>query len=382
MKRLAVFDYNVTAMSPIGSCVRAEVGGICDEFDVTVFAHHFENPRPDRIRWVRVPCPSWPLIFREWVFALLSPLLLRREVLLRGPFDIIQATEGQFTGCDICYAQFCHRAYMRNQWRIAGDKGLRRIARWIGHTRNAHRERLSFSHAKAVVVPSKGLEQEVLRVYPFLSGKIVNIPNAVDVERFARPADCDVAELRRGWSFTPDHAVIVFVALGDFGRKGLRVLLEGASMVASERLRILVVGGSEGEIGEYEQIADSLGIKKKVYFSGLTKDIRPFLWASDVFAFPTAYETFSLVAFQAAAAGLPLMVTPVYGIEDLIRHGVNGWSIERTPESIKHAVEAALGDRARLVAMGKVAQLEAQKYDVAGFPDSWMRLLRQMHSER
>jgi glycosyltransferase involved in cell wall biosynthesis len=42
-----------------------------------------------------------------------------------------------------------------------------------------------------------------------------------------------------------------------------------------------------------------------------------------LFAFPTAYETFSLAGFE-AAAGLPLIVTPVHGIAEFLRDGRNG----------------------------------------------------------
>ena len=39
--------------------------------------------------------------------------------------------------------------------------------------------------------------------------------------------------------------------------------------------------------------------------------------------FPSQYEVFSLVTFEAAAEGLPVLVTPVSGPTDLIKQGEN-----------------------------------------------------------
>jgi len=57
---LAVFDLSVTKNSPAGSCVLAEVLGLADEFDITVFSGAFDNDQTGRVRWVRVPLPNKP----------------------------------------------------------------------------------------------------------------------------------------------------------------------------------------------------------------------------------------------------------------------------------------------------------------------------------
>ena len=62
----------------------------------------------------------------------------------------------------------------------------------------------------------------------------------------------------------------------------------------------------------------------------MQSDVRPYLWSSDVFVFPSLYETFSLVTYEAAASGLPIVVSQLYGVEDLLRDGDNGFLIETT----------------------------------------------------
>ena len=67
-----------------------------------------------------------------------------------------------------------------------------------------------------------------------------------------------------------------------------------------------------------------------------------FYAAANVFVLPTAYETFSLVCMEAMACSLPVFATPVGGIEDYLRDGVNGYQIKLEAEDIACRLKAAL----------------------------------------
>jgi glycosyltransferase involved in cell wall biosynthesis len=115
-----------------------------------------------------------------------------------------------------------------------------------------------------------------------------------------------------------------------------------------------------------------MGIGDKVHFWGMQRDVRPFLWGADVFVLPSAYETFSLVSFQAAAAGLPLIVTPLYGVEEFMRDGEMGFVVERSAEGVGWAVSLFLSlnetERARL---GLNAQRAVEAFGVRNFVARW-----------
>jgi hypothetical protein len=51
--KIAIFDYKVIFNS-IGGCHLRMLRGLCHEHEFTVFAVEFENPCPERIRWVRI----------------------------------------------------------------------------------------------------------------------------------------------------------------------------------------------------------------------------------------------------------------------------------------------------------------------------------------
>lgn len=375
---IAVFDLKVTKNSPAGSCVLAEVLGLADEFDITVFSDAFDNDETGRVRWVRVPLPGKPGFLRYMFFNLLAGRALRKHSEQRGmPPALIQATQGQFIGADICYPHFCHRAYLRHQWQFQKAHGLRRLARWITHRYNAVTERLSFLRAAVVVSPSLGLARELTETYPFLGGNICTIPNPVSVESFARPEQHDRAPLLAQLGLPVEGRVLCFAALGDFSRKGLGILLEAMAGMEEQSVRLLVVGGNAGEIAEFTAHAQDLGVAHRVVFAGFQGDIRPYLWAADLFVLPSSYEIFPLVVMQAMAAGVPAIVTRLHGVEEYAVHGENAWIVERNPQAVRAAIIDALSDEKRLQAARLAAGASVRRYDSAHFVEAWRKCMRQ-----
>lgn len=372
----AVMDLNVTKNSPAGSCVLAEVMGLADDYDITVFSDAFDNERSDRVRWVRIPMLRKPGILRYVVFHLLAPFALRRHIRERGMAPtMIQATQGQFPGADICYAHFCHRAYLRDRWAIQSATGARRLLRWLGYHYNAYFEERAFRRARMVVAPSAGLVRELVETYPFLEGRAYANPNPVDVLAFAKPADFDRNSLLLSLGLNPDHAVLCFAALGDFSRKGLALVLEAMAEIRSTPLSLLVVGGSPSEIRDFKRLGDELGLRDTVAYAGFQRDIRPYFWSGDLFVFPSTYETFALVVLQAMAAGMPAITTRLHGVEDYAVEGENAWVVERDVGEIRIAIERVLGDKSRLQRAAEAATRSVEAYDTPGFVRRWGKLL-------
>lgn len=369
---IAVFDLSVTRNSPAGSCVLAEVMGLADQYDITVFSDAFDNDRPDHVRWVRVPLPKKPGFLRYMLFHLLAPLALRSHIRERGTNpSLIQATQGQFIGADICYPHFCHRAYLANQWNLQKATGLRRLARWISYRYNAYSERRAFMRARWVVAPSQGLLRELVATYPFLDGKVRQVANPVDVAHFAPPPDFDRVTERANLGLAPNHKILCFAALGDFERKGLGVVIDSLARLGDPDIRVLVVGGREGEISIFRARAKQAGVAERLVFVGFQSDVRPFFWASDVFVFPSTYEIFSLVLIQAPAAGLPVIATRLYGFEEYAEHGRNCWLVDRNPESVRDAIVHAFADENRRRSVGAMARQAAQAYSKEQFVANW-----------
>ena len=380
-KLIAVFDMAVIAGSPIGSCVLKLITALADEYEFIVFADKFENPHPEQITWIRVAAPQKPIFLRYMVFHRSARKTYQKFLSESGRTpDLIIGTEGEFLQCDICYIQYCNKAYMKRQ--TAQWTSLRAVARSITRRFNSYTEASVLSKAKVIVTPSTGLSRELVDAYgsniEHIEQKIVKISNPVDVERFTPPESLDILSLRHNLGFAPNENVLVFAALGDFERKGLRFILEALAILRDPDAKLLVIGGTPSEIQEYQKISQQLKVLDQVIFVGFQSDIRPYLWLSDLFTFPSEYETFSLVSFQAAVAGLPVMATKLYGVEDFLKPGVNGWLIERRVQSVVDGLKEAISSRHELKQRGAQAQKDAASYDVSTFIQNWRSLLQSM----
>jgi glycosyltransferase involved in cell wall biosynthesis len=371
--RIAVFDYKVVATNPIGGCHRRMLAGLCDEHDFTVFAVEFDNPRPERIGFVRVPAPTRPLALLFLAYHLLAPLCYWLHGLRTGArFDLVQIVESNAAPGHITYSHFCHRAYLREHWRETGASGLRGALRWLDHWLHALAEPAVYRRVARVVVPSRGLATELAREYPATREKLVVIPNPVDLDRMRPTPGLDRVALRRELGLPVASPLLAFVALGHFDRKGLPLVFDALAHPAGPEAALVVVGGEPELVAAYRARARRAGLEGRVVFAGMQRDVRPYLWAADAFVLPSAYEAFPLVALEAAAAGLPLVVSRLHGVEEFVRDGENGFLVERTAQGVRDGIGRliALPSEAR-AAMGARARRDVEGYRPAAFVAGW-----------
>jgi glycosyltransferase involved in cell wall biosynthesis len=369
--RIAIFDYRITPNNPIGSCHLAMLRSLAAEHEFTVFAVEFENPCPQKIRWVRVPSPLRPmaLLFVGYhLMALLCYLLYR----LRGgkKFDLVQALESNLLFGDLLYVHFCHRIYLKHHWTSSSAPGLRGWLRWLDHKLHAWMESFTYPRAKRVVVPSAGLARELRAAFPFIEHKLTVLPNPIVLERLQMPGDFDRRAFRRSLGIGEQDVAASFVALGQFERKGLPLLLQ--ALAGPGQVKLIVVGGEADLIARYRLEAAKYQLGNRVIFAGMQSDVRPYLWSSELFVFPSHYETFSLVTYEAAASGLPIVTSRLYGVEDLLQDGDNGFLIETTVGGVTEGLERflSLSPDARQ-AMGQRARLAASACSEEHFLDAW-----------
>ncbi len=377
--RIAVFDYDTVPTNPYGKGVLRVLEGLCDEHEFTVYSPSFENPRPDRITWRRVRALPRPLLVLFATFHLGAWWALTFDrIVRRRRFDLVQGLESASFGARVVGVQFCHRAYLRHHWADSRPRGVRRPVRWLYEWAAAAFEPAVLGRARVVVVPSEGLAGELTAQYPSLGDRIVVVPNAIDwagAQSAAGEAGAAAAaEVRRRHGLHPDRVLVAFVALGHFERKGLPLVLDALARCPDLDLDLVVVGGTADLVAGYAHGVTQAGLADRVTFVGMQRDPRPLLWAADAFVFPSAYETFSYVTFEAAAAGLPVIVSRLHGVEGFLVDGHTGVLVERTAVSVEAALRrvAALGPDGRRD-LGARARDAVRSYDVASYVAGWAR---------
>lgn len=343
--RVAVFDYETTTTNPYGQGVLRVLRGLGAEHEFTLYAARFDDDGSAPVRWVRVPVLRRPLLALYLSFHVMAPLVALVDRRRHGSPDVVHSLESALLRADVVGVQFSHRSYLRERWATSRPTGLRGLLRGAYERAAAALEPLALSRAEAIVVPSRGLAQELLAEYPHLAGRVEVVPNAIDWERAQPPPGFDRAAVRAGAGLEVDRFTCVFVALGHYERKGLPLVLDALEHLGEEAPQLVVVGGEPDLVADYAERARRQGLESRVRFVGSQPDVRPFLWAADAFVFPSAYETFSYATFEAAAAGLPLVVSDLYGVQDFLVPGHNGIAVERTASSVAAAL-------ARLVALG------------------------------
>jgi glycosyltransferase involved in cell wall biosynthesis len=371
--RIAVFDYKIIRNNPIGSCHLAMLRALAAEHEFTVFAVEFDNPCPEKIKFIRVPSPTRPLALLFVVYHLMAPLAYLLYRLRGGPrFDLVQSVESNLAFGDVLYSHFCHGVYLRDHWSKSGARGLRGWFRWLDHTFHAWMELVTYPRAGQVVVPSQGLARELRRKFPYIDSKLTVIPNPIQLDRLQMPATFDRRSFRNSLGIGEQDVVGLFVALGQFERKGLPLVLRALKTPGMEPVKLIVVGGEPDLLARYGEQTARDQISDRVKFVGMQADVRPYLWSSDVFVFPSLYETFSLVTYEAAASGLPIVVTHLYGVEDLLRDGDNGFLIETSVEGVRGGLERFLAlSRADRHTMGQQARQAASNCSLEHFVDAW-----------
>lgn len=168
----------------------------------------------------------------------------------------------------------------------------------------------------------------------------------------------------------PDRAgreTVQFLHLGRLGeRKGSYDLVNAfAGLPAGLRNRARLVLAGDGDVEGVRKLAEPLGSQVEVHSWINTTERDRLLSQSDVFALPSRAEGVPMALLEAMANGLPSITSPVGGIPDVFRNGLDGMLV--TPgdvEQIRAAMARLIADDTARHAAGHAARERARAFDV------------------
>lgn len=172
--------------------------------------------------------------------------------------------------------------------------------------------------------------------------QLIDMPFGVDEQRFTPGRD---ENFRNQYAIPTSARVFVFVGGLDRAHsfKGVDVLIRAAAYLPLEaEWRLLIVGDGDMRPA-YEALAKTLGIAERVIFTGAVtdEDLPRAYRAADVHVLPSTSksEAFGLVTLEAAASGLPSIVSDLPGVRTLVEPNVTGVIVD---PGIEESLEAAL----------------------------------------
>jgi len=346
---------------------------MCQKHEVHVFAHAWADVTDPRITFHRVAMRARPafLILPTFHAGL-------RQVLRPADFDIVH---GQGPNCLLANVVTCHTCHAA-KIRAVQPVGLslkERLARVLFDQVALAYERRTYAPAagRLVIALSSGIKREVMEHYGTLEERMVVIPNGVDLEEFNPSNRAAFRQVvRRELGLAEEDFVLLFLG-EDFERKGLRYAVESLSQVSDERVKLVVVGGTDASQSPLVGLAGTLGVADRLRWVGHTRSVNRYYATADAFVFPTAYEAFSLVSLEAAASGLPLLATRVNGTEELVRDGENGFFIERDGRDIAARVQGLANDPGLCERLGRGAAEAASGYGWGTIADKILECYRE-----
>lgn len=226
--------------------------------------------------------------------------------------------------------------------------------------------KILFAKAKKIISVD-GVHSMPLKFYEEIKKKLVEISNGVDTEIF-KPRSVTAGELNL--PELADKKIILFCG-NTLPVKRLDLLLAAIKILHDDSVALLVVGDGY-HLEKYRQMARNLGISKQTHFVGHCGDrqkIARYYNLAACLALPSDYESFSLVAVEAMASGLPVVASDIDAIKSKITDGQEGFlfrrgSVQELAAALKKILNMSPAERQT---MGEKARQKAE----AGY--SWQK---------
>lgn len=235
--------------------------------------------------------------------------------------------------------------------------------------------KLTARKADLIIVSSK-VEYEDAVEFGIPQEKLKVIPVGIDTKRYE--VVC---------SKEKDTMTLLFVGRIARNRKvenlirALKEVNNGVTLylVGSEERTSSVSQG--GYLNELIMLARNLGIEDRVHFVGSRIDaaLVECYCSADIFVYASKYESFGQPILEAAAAGLPVISTPVGIAKELVKNGETGYLVEfDNPSMLAERIRALLDEKVRSSCSKKIKELVKKTFKWNGIIDEYVKVYQEL----
>lgn len=259
-----------------------------------------------------------------------------------------------------------------------------RAGGWLGLIFFLHRwlvEPFILWRASAVLISSNDYAESINFSHPRLQEQSFG----VDTDRFSPGR---APHIRKRHDIPDDAFVFLFVGGMDDAHyfKGVPGLLSALNeLPEDENWHALFVGGGN-KLAEYQRLVQELGLADRVHFAGRVphEELSDYYRAADLHLLPSTdrSEAYGLVTLEAAASGLPSVVSDLPGVRTLVAEHT-GWVVPPGNEkALANALKTALLNRDLVGSMGPAARTRVlERYSLSVTVDKLQSVYRRVRVE-
>jgi glycosyltransferase involved in cell wall biosynthesis len=211
---------------------------------------------------------------------------------------------------------------------------------------------------------SRFAKESLIRDYGIPEDRISIVPPGIDLETWS-----DHLDSSRRIGTSSGNLMVLFVG-GNFDRKGGDLLLNIARKEEFQQCDFhFVTKGFKGPRGRNIFVHDNLSANSEALISLYRQ--------ADIFVLPTRADVFSLAALEAMAMELPVVITNVGGIGEIVVDKENGFIIPVDDETaLLERLRLLIGNKELRIRLGKNGRKIAEsKFDLETVAETVVRFL-------
>lgn len=226
-------------------------------------------------------------------------------------------------------------------------------------------DRRMYSRYDHIAAISDGTRDAMIAYLPETANKVSVVHNGIDPRRFTESGSPE--ERSRLFPQVPVNASLLLCIGRLEPQKDFPNLLRAFAKVPDAHLAIVGVGPLQAEL---EALARTVAVADRLHFLGRRDDIPALLRNADVYVQASKWEGFGIAAVEAMASGLPLVITDIPGLREVVRGaGVRVPSGE--PDTLAVAINTLLASPARRDALSRQARERSRAFSIAASAEAY-----------
>ena len=217
--------------------------------------------------------------------------------------------------------------------------------------------------ARRIAIVSPRIAGQLRTVPLFPLQRVEVIPNGIQTDA---PADFSVSAKRAELGLQDGDFVIGTVGRM-FAEKNIEMQIRLLARLRRvyPQLKLVVVAKQYDYFQVLDELVTELGVRDRVVFTGLRRDVPELLRSFDLFVMSSFSEGTSIALLEAMAAGLAVVVSDVGGNGDVVAHGENGllFDVHQLDEFAGH-VASLIEDGALRRRLAAAARKTAETYSL------------------